>query len=145
VIASDLWDFADATSFVTLRGLAAGVDVILKIEGFNPAGSIKMKTARELVRSAELSGRIHFGSELIESTSGSLGIRLLVEVALEDAAGATTDELAADFSSAPRAVEADKKISPGRSAASSQIPRLRESILIHSPIRRWHPIPRLFC
>lgn len=76
VIASDLWDFADATSFVTLRGLAAGVDVILKIEGFNPAGSIKMKTARELVRSAELSGRIHFGSELIESTSGSLGIAL---------------------------------------------------------------------
>jgi hypothetical protein len=81
-------------------------------------------------------------------TSGSLGNKLLEVVILEDPAGVTNNEvgeLAADFSSAPRVVDADKRINPGRSVVSSQIPGLRESILIHSPIRRWHPIPRLFC
>lgn len=49
-----------------------------KVEGLNPAGSIKLKTARALVEAAEAScadlGDTHF----IESTSGNLGIALAV-------------------------------------------------------------------
>ncbi|MER7415707.1 2,3-diaminopropionate biosynthesis protein SbnA [Micromonospora peucetia] len=78
MIAEDLWDLTNGSSFVSLRGVASGVDVILKMEGLNPAGSIKLKTAREMVRAAEASGRIRHGSELIESTSGSLGIALAI-------------------------------------------------------------------
>jgi cysteine synthase A len=76
VIAEEVWDLAGASTFTSLRNLAPGVDVLLKLEGLNPAGSIKLKTARELVLDAERSGRIGPGSELIESTSGSLGIAL---------------------------------------------------------------------
>ncbi|GIJ28763.1 hypothetical protein Vqi01_39250 [Micromonospora qiuiae] len=78
MIAEELWDLTNGASFVSLGGLAPGVDIILKLEGLNPAGSIKLKTAREMICAAEASGRIRRGSELIESTSGSLGIALAI-------------------------------------------------------------------
>ncbi|HEY6798076.1 MAG TPA: 2,3-diaminopropionate biosynthesis protein SbnA [Kineosporiaceae bacterium] len=76
MIAEEVWDLAGASTFTSVRNLVAGVDVVLKLEGLNPAGSVKLKTARELVLDAELSGRLGPGRELIESTSGSLGIAL---------------------------------------------------------------------
>lgn len=50
----------------------------VKVEGFNPGGSIKMKTARGLVQAAEESGADLSDIRLIESTSGNLGIALAV-------------------------------------------------------------------
>ncbi|MFF1691893.1 MULTISPECIES: 2,3-diaminopropionate biosynthesis protein SbnA [unclassified Streptomyces] len=59
-----------------LPGFATGFSTHVKIEGLNPAGSIKMKTAREMILDAEAKGRISPGCELIESTSGNLGVAL---------------------------------------------------------------------
>lgn len=62
--------------FLQLPRLLAGFEVILKIEGLNPAGSIKLKTAVELVDSMESAGILHANSRIIESSSGNLGIAL---------------------------------------------------------------------
>ena len=62
--------------FLDLSGLVPDVELLLKIEGLNPAGSIKMKTAVGLVDSLESSGPLAAGSRLIESSSGNLGIAL---------------------------------------------------------------------
>jgi len=51
-------------------------DLWLKLEGLNPAGSIKLKTAISLVDEGEKSGKIHPNSTIIESSSGNLGIAL---------------------------------------------------------------------
>ncbi|AHH99507.1 2,3-diaminopropionate biosynthesis protein SbnA [Kutzneria viridogrisea] len=48
----------------------------LKCEGFNFAGSIKLKAAAEMVAAAERSGALQPGSVLVESSSGNLGVAL---------------------------------------------------------------------
>lgn len=53
-----------------------GRSLFLKCEGFNFAGSIKIKAAREMVEAAEREGRLRPGSILVESSSGNLGVAL---------------------------------------------------------------------
>jgi N-(2-amino-2-carboxyethyl)-L-glutamate synthase len=48
----------------------------LKCEGFNFAGSIKLKAARGMIEAAEDQGRLRPGDTLVESSSGNLGIAL---------------------------------------------------------------------
>ena len=50
--------------------------VRLKLEGFNPNGSLKDRTASSLVASLDRRGALGPGSNLVESTSGNLGIAL---------------------------------------------------------------------
>ena len=57
-------------------GPTFGLSLYLKCEGFNFAGSIKLKPAREMVEAAELEGRLRPDSILIESSSGNLGVAL---------------------------------------------------------------------
>jgi 2,3-diaminopropionate biosynthesis protein SbnA len=53
-----------------------GESLYLKCEGFNFAGSIKLKAATAMVEAAERDGRLKPGSILIESSSGNLGVAL---------------------------------------------------------------------
>jgi cysteine synthase A len=53
-----------------------GESLFLKCEGFNFAGSIKLKAATEMVESAERDGILTPGSVLVESSSGNLGVAL---------------------------------------------------------------------
>ncbi len=64
-----------APLFVPLTGLA-DCEVHLKIEGVNAAGSIKLKTAIQLVDDMMSSGRVQPDTEFIESSSGNLGVAL---------------------------------------------------------------------
>ncbi|UZJ34124.1 2,3-diaminopropionate biosynthesis protein SbnA [Streptomyces endophytica] len=61
--------------FVDLEPLV-GEPLMLKCEGFNFAGSIKLKAARAMVDAAERRGRLRPGSTLVESSSGNLGVAL---------------------------------------------------------------------
>ncbi|HEX7089898.1 MAG TPA: cysteine synthase A [Longimicrobiales bacterium] len=51
-------------------------EIWVKLEGLNPAGSIKDRTALALVRSGEESGRLRPGGTIVEPTSGNTGIGL---------------------------------------------------------------------
>lgn len=61
--------------FVDLRPVV-GHALYLKCEGFNFAGSIKLKAAIGMVDAAERAGRLQLGSVLVESSSGNLGVAL---------------------------------------------------------------------
>src|SRR5579864_481307 len=61
--------------YVDLRS-SLGRPLFLKCEGFNFAGSIKVKPAVEMVSAAERAGRLTPRSILVESSSGNLGVAL---------------------------------------------------------------------
>ncbi|MHC2621855.1 2,3-diaminopropionate biosynthesis protein SbnA [Bradyrhizobium huanghuaihaiense] len=50
--------------------------VQLKLEGLNPAGSIKFKTALAMIGDLERSGKLRAGATIVESSSGNLGLAL---------------------------------------------------------------------
>ena len=57
--------------------------VLLKMEGQNPAGSVKDRAALCMINEAEQSGRIQPGDTLIEATSGNTGIALAMVAAIK--------------------------------------------------------------
>lgn len=50
--------------------------ILVKLEYFNPAGSVKDRIAREMIETAEKEGKLKEGSTIIEPTSGNTGIGL---------------------------------------------------------------------
>jgi 2,3-diaminopropionate biosynthesis protein SbnA len=67
--------FNEDDLYVDLRSVF-GRSLFLKCEGFNFAGSIKLKAATEMVAAAERNGTLTPGSILVESSSGNLGVAL---------------------------------------------------------------------
>lgn len=64
----------EAVNFERTNGLKA--TLLVKLEYFNPAGSIKDRVAKAMVEDAEKSGKLKAGATIIEPTSGNTGIGL---------------------------------------------------------------------
>ena len=65
------------TPLVALQRLSPpGVTIYAKLEGQNPTGSIKDRVAKAMIESAEASGELEPGRQLLEPTSGNTGIAL---------------------------------------------------------------------
>jgi len=71
------------TPLVRLQRLPGdtGNSVLVKLEGNNPAGSVKDRPALSMIRHAEARGEIRPGDTLIEATSGNTGIALAMVAA----------------------------------------------------------------
>ena len=68
-------EYNEENLYVDLRS-TLGRPLFLKCEGFNFAGSVKLKAAAEMVEAAERDGLLRPGSILVESSSGNLGVAL---------------------------------------------------------------------
>lgn len=77
--------FVGNTPLVRLQRLAAGLPstVLAKLEGNNPAGSVKDRPALNMILQAEARGDISPGDTLIEATSGNTGIALAMVAAIK--------------------------------------------------------------
>src|ERR1700757_2508629 len=65
------------TPVVRINRLApAAVNLFVKIEAFNPLGSVKDRLALGVIEAAEASGELKPGQTVIEATSGNTGIGL---------------------------------------------------------------------
>ena len=65
------------TPSIRVNNLApAGVDIYVKAEAFNPAGSVKDRLALSIIEEAERDGNLSHGQTVVEATSGNTGIGL---------------------------------------------------------------------
>jgi cysteine synthase B len=73
------------TPLVQLRRLLRNSSnrILAKLEGNNPAGSVKDRPALSMIQQAELRGDINPGDKLIEATSGNTGIALAMVAAIK--------------------------------------------------------------
>jgi cysteine synthase B len=80
-----LEDCVGNTPLVTIKRLWQGqhVTVLGKLEGNNPAGSVKDRPALNMINKAEERGDIKPGDTLIEATSGNTGIALAMAAAMK--------------------------------------------------------------
>ena len=77
-------DFVGNTPLVKLQRMAGETSntILLKLEGNNPAGSVKDRAAYSMITHAEARGDIKPGDTLIEATSGNTGIALAMVAAM---------------------------------------------------------------
>ncbi|MBU9809494.1 cysteine synthase CysM [Rahnella sp. C60] len=82
---STLEHYIGNTPLVRLQRLTQGLDseIWVKLEGNNPAGSVKDRAALFMIEQAEKRGEIRPGDTLIEATSGNTGIALAMIAALK--------------------------------------------------------------
>jgi cysteine synthase B len=78
-------DCIGGTPLVKLQRLpgATSNTLLAKLEGTNPAGSVKDRPALSMIRRAEARGEIRPGDTLIEATSGNTGIALAMAAAIK--------------------------------------------------------------
>ncbi len=78
-------DFVGNTPLARLQRLPGDTDnrILAKLEGNNPAGSVKDRPALSMIRRAEERGDIRPGDTLIEATSGNTGIALAMVAAIK--------------------------------------------------------------
>jgi cysteine synthase B len=76
--------FVGNTPLVRLQRIPGGTSnvILAKLEGNNPAGSVKDRPAMSMVLGAERRGEIRPGDTLIEATSGNTGIALAMAAAI---------------------------------------------------------------
>jgi [CysO sulfur-carrier protein]-thiocarboxylate-dependent cysteine synthase len=77
VAVNSVLELVGNTPLVELTQLSPGhVRIFAKLEGQNPSGSIKDRVALKMIETAEASGELEPGRELLEPTSGNTGISL---------------------------------------------------------------------
>ncbi|MEX2367090.1 MAG: cysteine synthase CysM [Pseudohongiellaceae bacterium] len=78
-------DMVGETPLVKLQRLPGNTSntILVKLEGNNPAGSVKDRPAKSMISKAELRGDIRPGDTLIEATSGNTGIALAMIAAVK--------------------------------------------------------------
>ncbi len=77
-IAANMLELIGNTPLVRLNKMAEGLaaEVVVKLEMFNPTGSVKDRPAMSMLEKAEAEGKIDKNTVLIEPTSGNTGIGL---------------------------------------------------------------------
>lgn len=77
-IYSNITETIGGTPLVRLNKLTEGLkaDVLVKIESFNPANSVKDRIGAAIINAAEKSGELKPGGTIVEATSGNTGIAL---------------------------------------------------------------------
>jgi len=78
-------DCVGSTPLIKLQRLPGDTSntILLKLEGNNPAGSVKDRPALSMIDRAEAKGQIKPGDTLIEATSGNTGIALAMAAAIK--------------------------------------------------------------
>lgn len=131
-IAKQLTDLVGNTPLMELsnynksKGLKARL--IVKLESFNPAGSVKDRVALAMIEDAETSGLLKLGATIIEPTSGNTGIGLAFVAASKGYKLILTmpDTMSVERRNLLKALGAELVLTPGANGMKGAIARAEE-------------------
>lgn len=131
-IAKQLTDLVGNTPLLELsnynksKGLKARL--VVKLESFNPAGSVKDRVALAMIEDAETSGLLKLGATIIEPTSGNTGIGLAFVAAAKGYKLTLTmpDTMSVERRNLLKALGAELVLTPGANGMKGAIARAEE-------------------
>ncbi len=123
-------DLIGHTPIVKLQRLVDGqsADVFVKLEWFNPGGSVKDRIALAMIEEAEQSGRLRPGDAIVEPTSGNTGIGLALVAAAKGYKVILTmpETMSLERRNLLRAYGAQLVLTPGAEGIRGSIAKARE-------------------
>jgi cysteine synthase A len=137
-IADSVLELIGGTPMVRLRRIAGAdhgtAEVVVKLEGQNPAGSVKDRPCIAMIEAAEEDGRLRPGDTIVEPTSGNTGIGLALVAAVKGYRLILTmpDDASAERRALMEHYGAEVVLTPARKLMKGAIDRARE-IVAHNP------------
>lgn len=131
-IAKHLTDLVGNTPLLELGNYSAEKQLkarlVVKLEYFNPAGSVKDRIALAMIEDAETSGKLHAGTTIIEPTSGNTGVGLAFVAASKGYKLVLTmpDTMSIERRNLLKALGAELVLTPGASGMKGAIARAEE-------------------
>ncbi len=129
-IANNITQLIGNTPLVRLHRLTNGsqAEVVVKLESFNPAGSVKDRIGVAMIDAAEKAGQIKPDTIILEPTSGNTGIALAMVCAARGYACALTmpDTMSKERRMLLRAYGADLILTPGADGMAGAIRKAEE-------------------
>lgn len=133
-IYSNILDTVGNTPVVKLNRLApAGVDVYVKVESFNPGGSVKDRLALAIVLDAEKRGVLKPGDTIVEATSGNTGVALAMVAAARGYkfVAVMTETFSVERRKAMRAYGAKVILTPAAARGTGMVEKAKELAARH--------------
>jgi len=131
-IARDMTELIGETPMVRLNRLGEGLAgrVVVKLENFNPASSVKDRIGLAMIKAAEAEGALRPGSVIVEATSGNTGIALAYVGAVKGYRVILTmpDTMSVERRRLLRAFGAELELTPGPEGMNAAVERAREIV-----------------
>lgn len=141
-VANNILETIGGTPMVRINRLNPNprVNIMAKLEGFNPTGSIKDRIALRMIEDAEKSGRLRRGQTIIEPTSGNTGIGLAMIGVVKgyDVVIVMSDAVSVERRRIIKSYGANVILTPGEQGTDGAI-RLARKMVAENPDKYFMP------